>query len=272
MKENLYYFEINGQFHFVHEHTPEENKGIPYIFLNAVFDEKKRSQKFYAETARAFCKNGIPVLRFDYYGTDDSCGQLYEMDFNNIQLSILELLKNVHKRFGYQKVNLFGLRMGADLALIVAEKYPSYIEKIVLIEPIVIGKRYLTEQRSRRKMFYKINNMTDVQENIIIDGKMYEDHQGYPISENNIQFIDHLDSTKKTIIQKNILLIKLNTIASRKTIAQLKERLEDNNSVSFINYQCDDFWANLEPINTINLSKKVVKEAMNLNIFNALCS
>ena len=64
MKEKLYYNAIMGKSHFIHEHIPERIENDPYIFLNPIFDEKKRSQRFYAQTAREFCKMGIPVINY----------------------------------------------------------------------------------------------------------------------------------------------------------------------------------------------------------------
>lgn len=265
MKEELSFTNINNQFHFVHEHEPSNVDDIPYLFLNPIFDEKKRSQVFYAQTARAFYKKGMPVVRFDYYGTGDSGGQIFEMDFNNIKNVVKELIENIIKKYVVQKVNILGLRIGADLAIKIAESYSDLINNIVLVEPVVSGKRYLIEQRSRRKMFYKINNMIDVQEKITINGNTYEDHQGYPISDENLDLLNNLDSIETNLINKNIFMFKLDTFSSRKLIGQLKEKLEKSNNVKFINYSCGDFWANLEPIKTIGLSKEIVEMCCELS-------
>ena len=260
MKEKLYYNAIMGKSHFIHEHIPERIENDPYIFLNPIFDEKKRSQRFYAQTAREFCKMGIPVIRFDYYGTGDSEGQLFELNLYNIKIIVSNLIDVFFNKYKIKKMNLLGLRIGADIAMLLGEENSDKINNLILIEPIVIGKRYLSEQRSRRKIFYKINNMTGIQDEIIIDGEKYEDHQGYPISYENIQFLDNLDSTKTHLNQKDILLVKLNTISSRKTIGKLKLILEENNQVNYANYTYDDFWANLEPIDTMGLSKEIANE------------
>lgn len=259
--EELYYTDINDKSHFIHEHVPDEIKRVPFIFLNPLFDEKKRSQKFYAETARKFCTHGIPVIRFDYYGAGDSEGQLYELNLPEQLKSVKSIIDKTLKKFQTDKINLFGLRFGADLAIEFASQYPQYVNQLILIEPLVNGKRYLIEQRSRRKIFHRLNRMTDVPDNIIINGKHFEDHQGYPISEDNNSFLEKLDSLNTALSNVNVFLIKLNTISSRKSIVQLKNQLEENNEVSYLTILCDDFWANLEPIDTYKLSEEVVNRA-----------
>ncbi len=265
MKEDLYYININDQAHLVHEHIPIEVKEKPYIFLNPIFDEKKRGQRFYAETAREFCENGIPVIRFDYYGTGDSEGHLIDMNLNNIEKIVRRFIETFKDKYKVQKINLFGLRLGADIAISVAENNPQDVHTLILVEPVVKGKRYLIEQRSRRKMFYKLNNMSEVKDEIVFNGKTYEDHQGYPISSENLFFLNNLDSINTRIINKDILLVKLNAISSRKLILQLHQCLEKQNNVNHVNYSCDDFWSSLESISTKGLTDKILGEVMSCN-------
>ena len=258
MIERPYYSSVNQLIHFFHEHIPEEIKGDPYIFLNPIIDEKKRSQRFFAETARELCRNGIPVVRFDYYGCDDSCGELYEFDLNNILPLLSEIVKITIAKFQCSKVNLLGLRLGADLALQFTEIHSQFVGKICLIEPIIKGSRYLLDQRIRRSMFFKINNINNPQEVVQINGEEYEDFQGYPFSHSNLKFLNDLDSTKLTSLSsQKILLVKLNNISSRKHMTAFNEILSENNTVSFYRYPIDDFWSVLEPQDTIELSKKI---------------
>ena len=264
--EKLFYIDINNKSHFVHEHIPDEIKGSPCIFINPLFDEKKRSQKFYAETAREFCKSGIPVIRFDYYGTGDSEGQLYELNLPEQLTSVKSIIDKTLREFQTNKIILFGLRFGADLVLELSTQYPVCINQLILIEPIINGKRYLTEQRSRRKIFHRLNKMTEIPDNIIIDGSTFEDHQGYPISKDNLSYINNLDALRITLSNTNILLVKLNAISSRKYIIQLKKNLEMRNNVQNLQFNCDNFWANLEPTDTFKLSQEIVNRATSFQL------
>jgi len=261
--ENLQYIEIRDRKLFVHEHIPCNSNNKACIFLNPIFDEKKRSQKFYADTARSICLKGYHVFRFDYYGTDDSEGQLYEFDLETSLRDLTELHDLLKSRFNPGNIEILGIRLGADLALHYSINPKNEIKKLHLIEPIVNGKRYLTEQRSRRKMFFKLNNMTEVREIIEINGKEYEDHQGYPMSRENVIFLNNLDSLFFIPENKNISLIKLNTVSSVKLMAKLNEKLEEKNKLNSFNFKVDDFWASLEPTNTSALTKEIVDKCFN---------
>lgn len=260
--EELYYIRVNGQYHFIHEHIPKKNKGLPFLFLNPIFDEKKRSQQFYAETARKLCVNGYPVIRFDYYGTGDSEGQLFELDLKDIHNIVKAIVVKVKEKYSIEKVNLLGLRFGADIALEIAGKNICPINQLLLIEPIVIGRRYMKEQRLRRKIFFKLNKISNIQDQIEINEKKYEDHQGYPISIDNLDFLTHLDSTQIEINECNIIIFKLNALSSRKEIITLNKNLEETNEVRFVNNSCSDFWTSLEAINTNGLSEQIISEVL----------
>lgn len=254
--EELYYININGQSHFIHEHIPEKVNYSPFIFLNPIFDEKKRSQKFYAETARKLSAKGSPVIRFDYYGTGDSEGDLFELNLKNIYNVVKELIKLLRGKYSIDKVNLLGLRLGADIALSIANKI-STISKLILIEPIVIGKLYLNEQRLRRKIFFKLHNIENSKEHLDIDGETYEDHQGYPISMSNLDFLNDFDSTNIEINNFNIFLFKLNTFSSKKNIEKLTNKLENNNNLHLIHSNCNNFWSSLEVLDTNEFSEEI---------------
>ena len=108
--------------------------------------------------------------------------------------------------------------------------------------------------------------MTDIPDSIVINGKYFEDHQGYPISEDNISYLENLDSIKTILSNTNITLVKLNTISSRKPVVQLKEKLEEKNIIQFLQFNFDDFWANLEPIDTFKLSQEIVSRAASFQL------
>ena len=262
--EELYYTDIEGKQHFVHEHIPDEVRSIPFIFINPLFDEKKRSQKFYANTARKFSKHGVPVIRFDYYGTGDSDGQLHEMNFRRSLNAIKVLIDQTLKKYQTNSVNLLGIRFGADLALKFAAEHQEYIHKLVLIEPIVIGTRYIKEQRLRRKIFQKLHKMVLNLDDTMIDGVAFEDHQGYPISRDNLSFFEDLNSLNLKLSGITALLFKLDTMSSRKTIPKLAQVLEQKNDVHLVHLKCNDFWSILEPVDTKELSNDVVTKTMEI--------
>jgi hypothetical protein len=255
MREESYYLDSKKCKYFVHEHEPDKIKEKPFIFLNPIFDEKKRSQRFYAETARFFCKRGIPVIRFDYYGTGDSGGQLYELEFESILDFTSKLFEIQKQKYKVENINLFGLRFGADLAIKLSEKFPIAINNLLLIEPIVDGNRYLLEQRTRRKIFQKVHNMNHVNDFFVLNNKKFEDFQGFPVSSSFIKNLMTIKPENNTIQNKNITLIKLNNVASVKRINELHKKLLNlDNKINYHTFSIKEFWASLDFINTQELS------------------
>lgn len=103
-----------------------------------------RSLKTFADAAAA---TGIPALRFDYTGTENS----QELPATAEQLSIwvddaLAACEELRRRTGVARVGMLGVRLGALLALLATAKSTS-IDALVLIAPVISGRRYLRELR-----------------------------------------------------------------------------------------------------------------------------
>jgi alpha-beta hydrolase superfamily lysophospholipase len=90
---------------------------------------------------------GVPALRFDYCGTGDSA----DIDPQEDQLQIwtkdvLAAIAELQRRTGVARVCLFGLRLGALLAVLAARQSKN-VSSLVLIAPVISGRRYLRELR-----------------------------------------------------------------------------------------------------------------------------
>lgn len=89
------------------------------------------------------------VLRFDYFGSGDSAGELNEADLSGWQADIDTAIDEMKDMTGAARVALIGLRIGASLAARVAVARPKEIESLVLWDPIVSGPEYLRELLSK---------------------------------------------------------------------------------------------------------------------------
>lgn len=88
---------------------------------------------------------GIHVLRFDYYGTGDSAGDMRQADLEGWRGDIETAIEELRDMTEAPKVGLAGLRLGATLAAAVAAKRPRDVDVLALWDPIASGEAYVQE-------------------------------------------------------------------------------------------------------------------------------
>ena len=243
---------------FVHVHHPVISRKKVFLFLNPLFDEKKRSQKFQASTARALQNMGFTVVRFDYYGTGDSCGDFSELTVDSCLNDCKNILDFIKDEIKIETISVLGIRFGASLALKLAD-INKEIDNIFLIEPIVSGKRYLMELSLRRKAFFKLNGMKDNNEEVIINRKSYIDHQGYLISDILMEELKSLDAFKQGGNNQGVIFFSLDQL-NYKNMLKLKEALSViNEKIKLIKNSTPTFWSTMEMTKTEPLTTEILK-------------
>src|SRR5271166_6579701 len=103
------------------------------------------SVRAFAETAASL---GVPTLRFDYRGTGDSS----EIDPQDDQLEVwtkdvIAAVAELQRLTGVEQVHLLGFRLGALLATLAASRCKA-VTGLILVAPIISGRRYLRELRT----------------------------------------------------------------------------------------------------------------------------
>lgn len=91
---------------------------------------------------------GFHVLRFDYFGTGDSAGDMRQADLQGWQGDIEMAIEELRDTTGVARVGLAGLRLGATLAAGVAARRPKEVDALALWDPIASGSDYLRELRN----------------------------------------------------------------------------------------------------------------------------
>jgi exosortase A-associated hydrolase 2 len=133
-----------GEKYFTLQFSCREQPKAHIVFIPPFGEEMNRCRALVSEQARYFAQSGYSCTIMDFYGTGDSQGELQDASLQiwqrNIHLTVETLLREA-----CVPVILWGLRLGAFIALDFAAKSALAIDSILLWQPVVSGERYVTQ-------------------------------------------------------------------------------------------------------------------------------
>lgn len=132
--------ELFGIFHLA---SGSKNLKTGVILCNPFGQESIRSHRCYLTMANKLAAAGANVLRFDFFGSGDSAGNLREADITNWINNIHTAVSELKQRCEVDRVYLIGVRFGATLASIYAST--NFVDGIFLWSPVINGKQYIKE-------------------------------------------------------------------------------------------------------------------------------
>jgi pimeloyl-ACP methyl ester carboxylesterase len=106
-----------------------------------------RAHRSMRQLAIRLARADVHVLRFDYFGTGDSAGDMLDADLEGWERDIESALAELRDTTGADAVGLVGLRLGATLAARVAARQGDEVQQLVLWDPVVRGTAYLESLR-----------------------------------------------------------------------------------------------------------------------------
>jgi pimeloyl-ACP methyl ester carboxylesterase len=106
--------------------------------------EYMRAHRAYRQLAVLLSRQGVPVLRFDYYGTGDSAGEGTEASFDRWVDDARSAMDEARRRSGAARVHLAGLRLGGAVAAHAALGRDD-VGRLVLWDPVVRGSHLIAE-------------------------------------------------------------------------------------------------------------------------------
>ncbi|MDM0011238.1 alpha/beta fold hydrolase [Variovorax sp. J22P168] len=136
-------------FGFFHPPEVASTRSDAVLLCAPMGHEALRTHRFYRLLAVRLARRGIPVLRFDFYGTGDSPGDDEEGDLEGWRGDLRAAHRELIARSGATKVVWFGSRLGATLAAQAAADTQPMPVKLVLWEPVLDGARYLQALREK---------------------------------------------------------------------------------------------------------------------------
>jgi exosortase A-associated hydrolase 2 len=126
------------------------------VFLPPFCEEMNRCRHLVADQAKRFANAGYSCLILDPYGTGDSEGELADASWEGWRADAITGVQWCEQKFSIPVI-LWGLRLGALLALDLAATHVGQFTKLLLWQPVTNGKTYLT-QILRARIAYLTGN------------------------------------------------------------------------------------------------------------------
>jgi uncharacterized protein len=120
---------------------------LAVLLCNPFGQEAVRSHRLYRVLAERLAAAGVPVMRFDYFGTGDSFGEDEAGDFDGWVADTRAALQELVGRSQARRVVCVGARLGAAVAARAAMGTAA-VSKLVLWDPVVDGAAYLEVLRA----------------------------------------------------------------------------------------------------------------------------
>ncbi len=126
-------------------HKPDgNNNGFGFVMCTPIVEEKLWTHRVFVNFARELAAKGYTILRFDYLGHGDSYGDHVDSSPDTMLRDIHSAIGQIQRHDTVKETGLIGLRMGATLAALAAERNPD-LKKLVLWEPVLDGSAYMKE-------------------------------------------------------------------------------------------------------------------------------
>jgi len=184
-----FFFDSGGGRVFATYHPPANGSGLVLtVICPPLLSEYMRTQLALRQLAITLAEQGQHVLRFDYRGTGDSCGELADMSVSDWEKDIAGAIREACDLTGSSVVRLLGVRAGALLACRAAATSRA-VQRVVLWDPVPDGAGYV---QSLRRM-----QVTLLERNIYLGRRerrqaMHE-YAGYVLSSAMLEDLHSLD-------------------------------------------------------------------------------
>lgn len=131
-----------------------EQKGA-FLFIPPFAEEMNRCRAAVSWQTREFAKIGYSTLVLDPFGTGDSEGELSDASWDVWQ-SDITIAANWLENKTSSSISLWGFRLGCLLAADFANSSPGRIRNLLLWQPVVDGKLFLTQY-----LRYRVASLVD---------------------------------------------------------------------------------------------------------------
>ena len=146
---NPFYFGSSDKQLFGVHHPPEgaEVRDGAVLLCPSLGHEYIAAHPSFAQLGQHLARQGLHVLRFDFFGCGDSAGDIHEASVEQWIEDVGTAVQELRDTSGARRVTVVGLRLGASIAALACGQMQKAgrpeIFASVLWEPIVTGQEYL---------------------------------------------------------------------------------------------------------------------------------
>lgn len=123
-------------------HAPSGPCRGALVYIHPFAEEMNRSRRMAALGARQLAAQGIGVLQLDLHGCGDSGGDFGDATWEGWLRDVAGARAWIEERLGCQ-AGLWGLRLGALLAVVHAQRASVAPQRLLLWQPVTAGSGYL---------------------------------------------------------------------------------------------------------------------------------
>jgi exosortase A-associated hydrolase 2 len=146
-----FFLENGGSQRFCLYHRPMSPCRGAVLYVHPFAEELNRARRMTALQARRLAAHGYGVLQIDLYGCGDSSGDFGDARWGVWKHDLAVAAGWLRERLG-QPITLWGLRLGALLALDYAREARHSLGPLLLWQPVIDGSNYLTQFLRLRTM------------------------------------------------------------------------------------------------------------------------
>jgi alpha-beta hydrolase superfamily lysophospholipase len=132
----------------LHPGDSRRQPALGVLLCNPFGQEAVRTHRMYRVLADRLATAGAYVLRFDYHGTGESAGDDLHGELQGWCDDIVSADRELHGRATPAQTVWVGARLGASLAAAASPRVGRALDRLVLWEPVLDGRRYLAELAS----------------------------------------------------------------------------------------------------------------------------
>ena len=119
-------------------------KGHGVVLCPPVAQEHLRSHSLMRQVSAALVRSGYHTLRFDWFGVGDSAGSYEQATLTRWNEDVAQASTELRDLSGVRKVSLFGVRLGATIALQAARQVKA--SQVIALDAVLDGVAHVLSQ------------------------------------------------------------------------------------------------------------------------------